>query len=91
MLKLNAHALNVSALQEKNVGSDLLDGKVGRIYMPKQKVDSMALAKPKGLKRERREAAAERKAAKQNAAAAAGGDEQQPAKKQRAAAEVGSD
>lgn len=78
------------ALQEKNVGSDLLEGKIGRIYMPKQKVDGMALAKPKGLKRERREAAIERKAAKQNAGAAAAGDNHQ-AKKHRSGAEAGSD
>mmetsp|Transcript_40412 Transcript_40412/g.89773 ORF Transcript_40412/g.89773 Transcript_40412/m.89773 type:complete len:340 (-) Transcript_40412:2490-3509(-) len=45
--------------KEKNVSSDVLDGKVGRIYMPKQKVDTMALAKMKGLKRERRKAAAD--------------------------------
>lgn len=51
-------------LQVKNVGSDMLDGKVGRIYMPKQEVDSMALNKMKGLKRERREARAEAAAAK---------------------------
>jgi ribosome production factor 2 len=51
-------------LQEKNVGSDTLDGKVGRIYMPKQKVDTIALGKLKGAKREAREAAAERKAKK---------------------------
>eukprot|EP00878_Enallax_costatus_P022497 GHUV01023868.1.p1 GENE.GHUV01023868.1~~GHUV01023868.1.p1 ORF type:complete len:167 (+),score=70.20 GHUV01023868.1:1370-1870(+) len=76
--------------KEKNVGTDLLEGKVGRIYMPKQKVDSVALAKPKGLKRERREAAAERKAAKQNAGAAAAGDDQS-AKRQRAGAEDSSD
>ncbi|KAF8067235.1 choline monooxygenase [Scenedesmus sp. PABB004] len=49
--------------KEKNVGSDLLGGRVGRIYMPKQTVDKMALAKPKGTKRGRREAAAEKKAA----------------------------
>jgi ribosome production factor 2 len=70
------------------VGSDLLDGKVGRIYMPRQEVDKMALAKPKGLKRSRREAAAEAKAAKQGkpggsseADAAAGDGEQQSAGK----------
>lgn len=40
------------------MGEDLLDGKVGRIYMPKQTVDGIALRKMKGLKRERREAAA---------------------------------
>lgn len=50
--------------KEKNVGSDVLEGKVGHIYMPKQDVASMALAKPKGLKRERRAAAAEAAAAK---------------------------
>ncbi|GAX75461.1 hypothetical protein CEUSTIGMA_g2904.t1 [Chlamydomonas eustigma] len=49
--------------KEKNVGSDLLSGKVGRIYMPKQKVDTMALSKMKGLKRERRQATGERKQA----------------------------
>lgn len=36
----------------------MLEGKVGRIYMPKQTVDGIALRKMKGLKRERREAAA---------------------------------
>lgn len=50
--------------KEKNVGFEQLSGKVGRIYMPKQKLDTISLAKPKGVKRERREAAA--------AAAAAG-------------------
>ncbi len=44
--------------QEKNVQEDVLDGKVGRIYMPQQSVDGIALRKMKGLKRERREAAA---------------------------------
>lgn len=64
--------------KEKNVGSDMLEGKVGHIYMPKQDVDGMALAKPKGLKRERRAAAADAATAKRTrssggAAAAAGG------------------
>ena len=35
------------ALQVKNVGSDELEGKVGRIYMPAQDVGSMALHKMK--------------------------------------------
>lgn len=77
-------------LQEKNVGSDLLEGKVGRIYMPRQEVDKMALAKPKGLKRSRREAAAEAKAAKagkssgsSKAAAADGAEQPASAKRQR--------
>eukprot|EP00983_Pelagomonas_calceolata_P034909 1093788-Pelagomonas_calceolata.AAC.3 len=41
--------------REKNVESDLLEGKVGRIYVPSQDVDRMALAKPKGTKRQRHE------------------------------------
>lgn len=49
--------------KEKNVHSDMLEGRVGRIYMPKQKVDSMALSKMKGLRRERRAAASDRKKA----------------------------
>jgi ribosome production factor 2 len=36
----------------------MLEGKVGRIYMPKQKFDTLGLSKMKGLKRERRQAAA---------------------------------
>uniref|UniRef100_A0A0C9S882 Ribosome production factor 2 homolog n=1 Tax=Wollemia nobilis TaxID=56998 RepID=A0A0C9S882_9CONI len=48
----------------KNVSGDLLSGKVGRIYVPKQEVGDMALAKMKGLKRERREAAASHSASK---------------------------
>ncbi|KAL6764088.1 Brix domain-containing protein [Haematococcus lacustris] len=57
--------------KEKNVASDNIEGKVGRMYMPKQKVDSMALAKPKGTKRERRSAASERKMKRQKPAAPA--------------------
>lgn len=44
----------------KNVSTDALAGKVGRIYMPKQEVGGMALSKMKGLKRERRQVAAGR-------------------------------
>ena len=33
--------LTSAVLQEKNVSSDLLDGRVGRIYMPKQQLDSI--------------------------------------------------
>lgn len=80
----------VCVLQVKNVGGDMLKGKVGRIYMPRQEVDKMALAKPKGLKRARREAAAEAKAAKtangsSSGAAAADGAaaEQRTSKRQR--------
>ena len=34
-------------LQEKNVSFDSLEGKVGRVYMPKQDLNSMALNKMK--------------------------------------------
>uniref|UniRef100_A0A7S0V4Q9 Ribosome production factor 2 homolog n=1 Tax=Polytomella parva TaxID=51329 RepID=A0A7S0V4Q9_9CHLO len=66
----------VEKKKQKNVGSDLLDGKVGRIYMPKQEVVKMSLAKYKGTKRVRREATAERKRKIKSG-------ETQPAKKQR--------
>lgn len=59
--------------KEKNVSSDSLDGKVGRIYMPKQKVDTMALSKPKGIKREKRNATGDRKRASQAAGTKGGG------------------
>lgn len=49
----------IAPKKEKNVGSDTLDGKIGRIYMPKQDVGTMALHKMKGLKRERREVKAQ--------------------------------
>jgi len=48
----------LTAKKQKNVGTTMLDGKIGRMYMPKQDVDSMALKKMKGLKRERRAVAA---------------------------------
>eukprot|EP00879_Flechtneria_rotunda_P021146 GHRR01022278.1.p3 GENE.GHRR01022278.1~~GHRR01022278.1.p3 ORF type:complete len:158 (+),score=66.93 GHRR01022278.1:1234-1707(+) len=62
----------ITKKKEKNVGTDMLDGRVGRIYMPRQQVDKVALSKMKGLKRERREAAAEAKTAKRQQTAAAG-------------------
>ncbi len=34
-------------LQEKNVGSDMLEGKVGRIYLPNQMIDTMPQHKMK--------------------------------------------
>ncbi|XP_074573649.1 ribosome production factor 2 homolog [Curcuma longa] len=41
----------------KNVSSDILQGKIGRVYIPDQKVGSIPLSNDiKGLKRERREA-----------------------------------
>ncbi|GBF90989.1 hypothetical protein Rsub_03844 [Raphidocelis subcapitata] len=80
--------------KEKNVGSDSLAGKVGRIYMPKQTMDTLGLAKMKGLKRERRQAAAERAAKKagdggggDGAAAAAA----RPAKRKKMAGGEGGD
>lgn len=40
---------------------------VGRIYIPSQEIDDVALSKPKGLKRQWRAAAAAAKEATQNA------------------------
>jgi ribosome production factor 2 len=48
-------------VKQKNVGFDSLEGKVGRIYLPKQDLGTIALAKSKGVKRQKHEAAAERK------------------------------
>jgi len=60
--------------KQKNVGFDEVDGKIGRIYMPKQDLTGLNLVKAKGLKRQRREAAQERQAkkrvSKEDAAAA---------------------
>lgn len=44
--------------KKKNTRVDALGETYGRVYLPKQEVDEMALRKMKGLKRERREAAA---------------------------------
>ena len=43
-------------LQEKNVSAELLEGRVGRIYMPQQQIDTMPQHKMKALKRDREEA-----------------------------------
>lgn len=37
----------VNGMQEKNVSTDMLEGKVGRMYMPTQDISSMALRKMK--------------------------------------------
>ena len=73
--------LLVSCTQQKNVSSDNLDGKVGRIYMPKQNMDTLGLSKYKGTKRERRESAREASEAKKRpktatAPTTAGGDDE---------------
>jgi len=54
----------VAPKKQKNVGADMLEGKVGRIYMPKQDIQNMSLMKMKGLKRERREGRAASSASK---------------------------
>ncbi|KAI9086256.1 hypothetical protein K1719_031710 [Acacia pycnantha] len=47
----------LSSNREKNVKKDAIEGKVGNIYIPDQKIGEMALPnKAKGVKRERREA-----------------------------------
>ena len=35
------------ALQEKNVSNEMLDGKVGRMYVPRQEIGSIATRKMK--------------------------------------------
>jgi ribosome production factor 2 len=47
--------------KQKNVGFDEVDGKVGRIYMPRQELSELSLVKAKGTKRERQDAAIARK------------------------------
>ena len=60
------------AKKQKNVSDDVLEGKVGRLYVEKQVgLEAPAAAKMKGMKRERREDAADRAAARQEAATAA--------------------
>lgn len=54
----------LTKIKEKNVGFENVEGKVGRIYMPKQDISDVALAKGKGVKRARRDAAAARKVAR---------------------------
>lgn len=57
------------AKKQKNTREDIIDGKVGRLYIEKQEgLESLGAAKMKGMKRERRTAAAERADAKQAAA-----------------------
>ncbi len=53
----------------------MLDGAVGRVYMPRQAqdLDKLALAKGKGVKRARRAAAADRQAKRHAAPASADG------------------
>jgi hypothetical protein len=53
----------------------MLDGAVGRVYMPRQAQDleKLALAKGKGVKRQRRAAAAERQAKRHAPNGGAGG------------------
>lgn len=46
--------------KKKNIKTDVFGEKYGRVYMPRQEVEEMALRKPKGVKRERREKAEEK-------------------------------
>jgi len=72
-----AYAQPAPPKQWKNVGKDSLAGTVGRVFVPRQEIGEMALAKPKGTKRQRRESAAERKAAKQAEGDRPGGEVEQ--------------
>ena len=47
-MQCEQHAKTVSAhVQEKNVSSEMLDGKVGRMYVPRQELGSIATRKMK--------------------------------------------
>lgn len=46
--------------KDKNERTDALDGRVAKVYVPKQNVEELALFKPKGVKRQRREDAKEK-------------------------------
>lgn len=52
---------SIGPKKQKNVGFDQVDGKVGRIYMPRQELSELSLVKAKGTKRQRQEAAQDRK------------------------------
>jgi uncharacterized membrane protein YgcG len=62
-LRKEANTQAAPPKKTKNVGEDTLIGTVGRVFVPRQEVDELALSKPKGIKRGRREKAAETKAA----------------------------
>eukprot|EP00239_Pterosperma_sp_CCMP1384_P002107 CAMPEP_0197857844 /NCGR_PEP_ID=MMETSP1438-20131217/31251_1 /TAXON_ID=1461541 /ORGANISM="Pterosperma sp., Strain CCMP1384" /LENGTH=102 /DNA_ID=CAMNT_0043473821 /DNA_START=101 /DNA_END=409 /DNA_ORIENTATION=- len=61
-LKKEACKLPPKAKKIKNVAEDELGETYGRVYLPSQNIDEIALMKPKGLKREKRAAKAEREA-----------------------------
>ncbi len=67
-LKKEAYTRAPAPKRQKNVGNDALVGTVGRVFVPRQEVDDIALSKPKGVKRDRRDAAVEGKAARRAAA-----------------------
>ncbi len=64
-LAKEAKSAMVKRKKKKNV-KDTLEGSVGRLYVEPQDVSAMALAKHKGVKRERRDEAAARKAKRVN-------------------------
>ncbi|XP_024373278.1 ribosome production factor 2 homolog [Physcomitrium patens] len=67
-------APKTSKKKVKNVSTDSLAGKVGRMYVPAQEVGDMALTKMKGLKRERRAEAAAKASSLRNKSESGGGD-----------------
>lgn len=50
--------------KDKNERTDAIDGRVAKVYVPRQNVEELALFKPKGVKRQRREDAKEKADAK---------------------------
>ena len=71
-LRKEAHVAAREPKRRKNVGTDSLVGTVGRVFVPRQEIGELALTKPKGVKRGRRDDAAAAKLGRR--AAGAGGE-----------------
>lgn len=54
-LEREAHKSPPAKKKVKNVTVDSMQNKIGRMYVPKQNLDSIALSKPKGMKRKQKE------------------------------------
>jgi ribosome production factor 2 len=68
-LRKEAYKQAAPPKRQKNVGVDTLVGTVGRVFVPPQEVDNIALSKPKGVKRDRRATAVQDKVARRAVAA----------------------
>ena len=69
-LRKAAHAQPAAPKKRKNTAEETLTGRVGRVFVPPQEVDTLALSRPKGAKRAKRDDAVKGKLARRAAAAA---------------------